>query len=178
MQKSFMIGSIKARTMGKTDLDLAIENMEKDRKLAGVHLDRQARVVQAIDRRMERLESQLEALEKEKQAELVKMLDFFDLAVVNHHSLPDGYTVSVDNKREIQIDDPAKFLKWMKENCEPQEVLEFFKDALKSTKLKSFITKQCNKQAVKGEIEPNVGGITIGDITFRRLTTHHQEKKK
>ena len=55
--------------MKKKPLDAALEEIEKNREFAKIHLDKQAIIVRAIDRKLEALEEQKKRLEKEKQKE-------------------------------------------------------------------------------------------------------------
>lgn len=158
-------------------LDAALEQIEKDKALAKVHLDRQAIFVRAIDKKIAALEAQLKVLEAEKQAELMRMEDYMELALVNVHSLSDGYTVSYDHKRKVEIRNVGEFLRWLKAHCSTSEVLSFFDGAIKATSIKKFVEKKCDEQRSQGILDPKVDGIDIGDITFRRLTTFYKEKE-
>ncbi len=164
--------------MSKKPLDIAMDEIEKNREFAKVHLDKQAILVRAIDRKIEGLEAQLKRLEQEKQKELSKMEEYMELGVVLTHTLPDGYTVSYDHKRKIKINSVSEFLRWLKAHCKTSEVLSFFDDAIKSAAIKKFVEKKCDEQRAEGILEPKVDGIEIGEITFRRLTTFYKEKEQ
>lgn len=159
------------------DLDEAFNFIEKDRALAKVHLDKQAIIVRALDRKIEALEAQKERLEKEKQAELSKMEAYMELAVINTHALPDGYTVTYDHKRKLEVKDAGEFLRWLKSHCTPSEVLSFFEGAIKSASLKKFVEKKHDEARSNGIMDLKIDGLNIGEITFRRLTTFTKGKE-
>ena len=56
--------------------------------------------------------------------------------------------------------------------------MEFLKDALKVTAIKSFCTTELNDQRINGVMEPKIDGIEIGAETYRRLTTTIKKEKK
>lgn len=163
--------------MSKKPLDQAMEDIEKNREFAKIHLDKQAITVRAVDRKIEALEKQLKRLEQEKQKELEKMMEYLELGVVLKHTLPDGYTVTYDHKRKVKINSVSEFLRWMKAHCKTSEVLTFFDDSLKAASIKKFVEKKCDEQRAEGVLDPKVDGIEIGEITFRRLTTFYKEKE-
>ena len=164
--------------MKKKPLDAALEEIEKNREFAKIHLDKQAIIVRAIDRKLEALEEQKKRLEKEKQKELEKMQDYLELGLVLTHTLSDGYTITYDTKRKTGIVSVAEFLRWLKAHCSTSEVLHFFDDALKAAAIKKFVEKKCDEQRANGVLDPKIDGIDIGEITFRRLTTFTKEKEK
>lgn len=165
---------------GKKPLDWAMEKiMEQDMeaKKYKPYLDKALRDVKLVDDKIDWYQRQIDEQEKIKQAKLNKISELFDLAMVSKHELPNGYTVKTDNRYKLEVQDVGAFLKWLKTNCEPQQVLEFFKDAIKVTKLKSFAEKQINEMRINGELSPEIDGLKIYDVTFRRLTTLTKEKK-
>ena len=150
---------------------------------AGEHtqyLDADLKEIQKVDNKIEWFKEKTKELEKDKQVLLNRLSETFDLAMVHSHSLPNGFAAKVDNKFKCEINDSGKFLKWLKVNCEPHEVLEFFQDSLKVTKVKDFCSKQINKMKINGymEHEIKIDGIEFSDLTFRRLTTIKPKGKK
>lgn len=164
--------------MSKKPLDIAMDEIEKNRAYAKTFLDKQAITVRAIDRSIEGLERQLKKLEADKQKELDKMQEYMELGVVLTHTLSDGYTISYDHKRKMKINSVSEFLRWLKAHCKTSEVLSFFDDAIKSASIKKFVEKKCDEQRAEGILDPKVDGIEIGEITFRRLTTFYKEKEE
>ena len=146
------------------------EKAEKNKKMKP-YLDKQLSKVEIIDNKIIQAEKVIDLLEKERQAELLKMNDLLDLAMKDSHSLSNGYKVIPDNRRKVKIINIIDFMKWLKDNKSTKEVLEFFSEAMKVTKLKTFCEKEANHQRMEGILEPSVGGVEFGDITFRRLTT-------
>lgn len=161
----------------KKPLDKAMDDIQKNRDFASLHLDNQAAKVRAIDNVIKHHENKIAALEKTKQDELTKMMELMELGVVLTHTLQDGYTITYDNKRKTIIRDVKEFLIWMKHNCETSEVLQFFETAIKAANVKKFVEKKCDEQRANGIMNPEVGGIDIGELTYRRLTTLIKEKK-
>lgn len=163
--------------MNKKPFDEFCEKLDKDMAYADIHLDNAARKVEKIDNQIEIYEMYIKREEKKKQVELSKFRDVLELAVKNDHTLPNGYRITYDNKRKIEIQNVGDFLRWMKNNCETSEVLEFFTDALKSTSIKKFVERKCDEQRANGIMEPKIDGIDLGQITFTRLTTFPKGKK-
>lgn len=158
-------------------LDIILDQIDKDRAFAQLHLDKQAIIVRAVDKKIEALENQVKRLEIEKQKELDKMREYMELGVVLTHKLSDGYTITYDNKRKMKIRSVSEFLRWMKANCQTSEVLSFFDDALKQANVKKFVEKKCDEQRANGIQDPKVDGIDLAEITFTRLTTFYKEKE-
>lgn len=168
------------RIEGKKPLDYAMDKIKEQDMEAGKHkpyLDAECKIVQNIDNKIEWHQSKIAELEKLKQAQLSKVSELFDLAMVHKHELKNGYIVKTDNRYKLEVQSVGDFLKWLKANVEPQDVLKFFEDAIKITKLKSFVEHQINLQRIEGELEPKVDGIKIFDVTFRRLTTTKRKVK-
>lgn len=155
----------------KKDTLKAIDDLIQKQDEARVYLDKQARVIESIDKRIMHAEDHLKRLEEQKQVELEKMQDFFDLAVTNKHVLPNGYTVRVHGKRPMKVTDPQAFLKWLKVNSNPKDVAEFFAEALKSTSIQKYVEKFCDEERLKGNLKPTVDGVDIEAVKFRRLKT-------
>lgn len=163
---------------GPTKLDIACEKVVKmmneeaaaKNKMKPI-LDKKLKEIQKIDNKIKWFEDKIKELESDKQFELNRMDDLLDLAMQSSHSLSNGYTVMPDNKAKVEVLDVAAFLKWLKQNREPQDVLDFFSDALKKANLKKFCDKEMNNQTEKGILEPKIDGIRFGEITYRRLTT-------
>jgi len=141
------------------------------------YLKTEVEKVQKLDNKIKWFESKIKELEEEKQQQLRKTMELFDSAMVSKHILKNGYTVKVDDRYAMNILDTGKFLKWMKTNCEPHEVLEFFTNSLKVAALKKFCSQQVNKMRDDGKLgdEIVIDGIEILEKDFRRLTT---EKRK
>ena len=158
-------------------LDFALKEIKDREEKNKPFLNSQALKIEKIDRQIKYYEDKIKSLEKSKQIELEVMQELFDTAVCSSHRLSNGYTVSISFSRKMKIENVQEFLLWMKQNCTPKEVLEFFEDSLKSTAIKKFVEKQCDLQRVKGEMEPKVAGVDIGDINFRRLTTFYKGEK-
>lgn len=142
------------------------------------YLDKQLKEVEKIDNKIKWFEGKIKEEEAKKETEIKKMGELLDLAMKSSHALPNGFTVLPDDKREFKVIDAGKFLKWLKANVEPVEVMEFFKTSLKKTSMRSFCDKQANLQTEKGIMEPKIDGVQFGDITYRRLTTEKKKVKK
>lgn len=140
-------------------------------------LDVHAKNVEQIDNKIAWFEGKIKELEEEKQKKLREVSEIFDTVMISKHKLSNGYTIKPDNRYDLVIDNVGEFLKWMKLNCEPQDVLGFFSTSIKVASLKSFCNKEINKQRLNGEILPSIDGITINDVNFRRLTTTKGKKK-
>lgn len=153
--------------------------MEQEANRHKPYLDKDLKEIEKIDNKIEWFQSKITDLEKEKQNKLANLAETFDTAMVTRHSLKNGYTALIDNRYEIKIDDTAAFLKWLKANCTPDEVLEFFTSSLKITSLKKFCSVQINKRVMQGmfESEIQIDGITIKDMQYRRLTTKKGKQK-
>lgn len=171
--------------MNKKPMDIAIEDVgqqilhkEAQQKKMRPLLDAQLNKVQKIDNFIIWHEEKIKGFEKEKQNELLNMSELLDTAMQATHSLSNGYIVKPDNKRKIEIEDIAKFMKWLKQNKPPLEVFQFFEGALKVSNLKKFCEKEFEVQRLNGEILPTIDGIEFGDITYRRLTTEIKKGKK
>lgn len=159
------------------NLDFAMKEIKEREIKSAPFLNKQAYKIEKIDKTIKYYEDKIKALEKSKQDELEVMQELFDTAVTTCHRLPNGYTVAISFSRKMKIENVQEFLLWLKQNCTPKEVLDFFDGALKSTAIKKFVEKQCDKQRIDGEIDPKVSGIDIGDINFRRLTTYYKGDK-
>lgn len=155
------------------------EILEQDKQTGEMapHLDLQLSKVEKIDAKIHWFNGKIKELEVEKQRELLKMDDLLDAAMTSKWELKNGYCVKPDNRHQIEIQDSGEFLKWLKENKEPQVILKFFKDALKVTNLKKFCDYEANMQRVKGIMKPSIGGVNIGEVTYRRLTTEYKKGK-
>lgn len=143
------------------------------------HLDAALFKVKKIDDQIAWNEKRIKELEAKKQEELRRVNDIFELAVVTKHTLTNGYTVKVDNRHKIEITSVSDFLKWLKTNCKPQEVLSFFEDSIKLSKLKRFCDDKINQMKDEGKFESEIkiDGIKIIDVQYRRLTTETRKKK-
>jgi len=164
----------------KDAINYTVDFMEKDaaeKKKMKPYLDKQLWAIQKTDNKIKWFENKIKELEEEKQLQLKKMGEYLDLAMQSSHSLKNGFTVMPDNKRKVEVTNTADFLKWLKANRKPQEVMSFFEGALKLSNLKSFCNKEANLQTEKGTIEPKIDGVEFGEITYRRLTTCVKEKK-
>lgn len=151
-------------------LDKVLKEKENNLKKWTPELNKQAHVIKRLDDTIEYHEKKIKLLEEQKKDELEKMQELFDSAVINSHTVGD-YKIYASLSRKMDIADVPAFLKWLKLNCTPDEVIEFFTDALKATNLKRFVERQADKQRLKGEMNPIIDGIDLGDITYRRLTT-------
>ncbi len=164
--------------MTKKPFDIACEDAEK---FANERLAEQKRLAPFLNRNLFQIyniDNKIKELEKVKQEKLEKLGELMDLAMVNTHSLKNGFTVKPDNKRKVIVKDIAKFMAWLKVNKKPQEVFDFFKDAMKISALKSFCEKEANDQRIKGIMNPEIDGVEFGEITYRRLTTYMKKEKK
>lgn len=164
--------------MSRKPLDLACDEVDKlmlkeaaQKKKMTPYLDEHLMKIQAIDRQLNWNEKKKTELEKSKKALLSKMNELLDLAMVQTHSLRNGYKVKPDHKRKIVVKDITKFMMWLKKNKPPSEVFSFFKDSIKVAKLKSFCEKEAIEQGLGGELIPIIDGVDFGDITYRKLTT-------
>ena len=158
----------------KKPLDLALETLKENAAKKGEmkpYLDTQLKAVQKLDNKIAWFENKIKEIEEDKQKELRKMNDLLELAVTTSHTLDNGYYVKPDNKRKVEVIDIGKFMKWLKTHKTSTEVFDFFKDAMKISKLKSFCDKEANAQRMNGELKPSIDGIDFGEITYRRLTT-------
>ena len=161
-------------------LDIAFEEFKAREMEAGKHkpyLDKALFEIEKIDEKINWFNEKAKQLEKEKQVKLSNLNELFDLAMVSKHSLKNGFTAKTDNRYKLEVEDTGAFLKWLKANCEPQEILKFFSDSLKVTKLKSFCEAKINEMRINGELAPEIDGVKIYDVTFRRLTTKKEVKK-
>ena len=113
-----------------------------------------------------------------KQKSIDKMNDMMELGGASSHTLKNGFTIKPDNRFKIRIVDMAKFLQWLKNNKNPQEVMSFLEDAIKLGELKKFCCKEFNKQQLNGEILPKICGIEFGELTYRKLITVHEKEKQ
>ena len=155
-------------------LDKVMEEQEKAREF----LDKQARVIESLDKRIAIQEKHLADLEKSKQAELEKMQDLFDLAITNSHTLPNGYKIKVHGKRPMTVKDPQAFLRWLKVHSNPKDVAEFFAEALKTRSIQKYVERYCDDERLKGNLKPSVDGVDIEAVNFRRLTTSFDKEKR
>ena len=142
------------------------------------HLDVQLGKVQKIDSSILYYENKIKEAEEEKQKSLMGMGDLLELAGTSNHKLKNGYEVRPDNKHYIKIQDVTLFMRWLKANKTPTEVILFLEDAIGKTALKRFVNKEINEQRMSGELSPAIAGIDFGEITYRRLTTEKKGKKK
>jgi hypothetical protein len=164
----------------KDALDKAMADIagrEKKKENMKFFLDQQLRIIERIDKRLAYYEQKKIDVELEKREALSKMENLLDLASTLKHELDNGYFVKPDNKYKIEITDIVAFMKWLKNNKRPDEVLDFFKNALKISNLKHFCNKEINKQRIEGIIEPEIDGVILGDVSFNKLTTGYKEKK-
>lgn len=149
---------------------------EKEKQLPFLH--KYALEISKIDSKIDYFESKKKDLEKEKQELLKKFFEFMEAAHIQKFSLPNNYTIKVDDTRETTIHDVGLFMKWLKENFQPHEVFDFFETALKKTSVKKFVNKAFNDKRIDGEIIPSIPGMEFGEITYRRLTTGFKKGKK
>lgn len=156
----------------------ALDDMFTQQKEATEVLDIQAKKVEGIDKKITYHEEKIKELEKEKQKELDKMHEFFDLAVTNSHKLSNGYQIKVHGKRPMTITDTALFLKWLKNNFSPIEVMEFFNEALKSNSIKNFVERYFDDERLRGNLNPKVEGVDVEAINYRRLITSYVKGDK
>jgi len=161
------------KKVSKQMLNAAVEN----KKMKPI-LDKQLKEVEKIDNKIKWFENKIKEEEERKEKELRKMNDLLELAVKSTHKLSNGYTVKPDDKREFTVEDIGSFLKWLKANKSPIEVMEFLKTSMKKTALRSFCNEEANKQRIEGIIEPKIDGIILGQVTYRRLTTCISKEKK
>lgn len=168
------------KIMDKTLIEIEEIMIERASKLNKMKpfLDHKLKEIQKIDNKLNWYQEKIKEIEKEKQKELDKMNDLLETAMVDTHKLSNGFGVKPDNKRKVEITNISDFLKWLKQNKTSSEVLSFFDDAIKLTKLKSFCEKESNEQRLKGIIQPKIDGVEFGDITFLRLTTFTSKEKK
>ncbi len=153
------------------DAHTAVLQRDIELKKAKPHLDRQLGTVRYLDK-------QIKKFEEMKQEEINRMEDLMELAVVSKHTLKDGFFIKPANTRKVYLKDIGKFLKWLKANRNPYEILAFFKDAFKITAVKNFCDDEANAQRLKGIMEPKIDGIELGGITYNRLTTGYPKEKK
>lgn len=165
---------------GPTELDIAMEKVIRQMAASKEHqkiLDNELRKVERIDKKIEWYKDKIAELEDQKQKELSRFGELLDLAMKSTHMLKNGYFIKPDDRRKVEVKDVPKFLKWLKENKEPQVVLEFFNDALKITNLKAFVDREANHQRVNGVVNPSVDGVDIGEITYRRFKTGYKKRR-
>lgn len=148
-------------------LDDVLSEIEEHKKiLSPMLID-----LKKVDDSIEYFENRLKEAEKIKQIKLKAINDIFELTALLEYSLPCGYKVKMGNKYKVDITSMPEFLKWLKANLEPQEVLRFFDGALKDTYVKNFASEWINRRKMKGEIDVKIDGLNIEGLTYRRLTT-------
>ena len=160
-------------------LDKCFKEIEERMIEAGehkLHLDNAIRPILKIDNSIDYYKKKILELEDEKELELRKVSDLFELAMVSTHSLKNGYTVKVDNRYKIEIKNVRAFLGWLKVNADPENVLELFATGLKKTVIYKYASKEINNMRIRGEMEPKIDGLEIYDITYRKLTTKRNQK--
>jgi len=150
------------------------EQKEKFRPI----LDKRLQKIEVVDKAIENLENIIKQKEEEKIMLLKDMENDMELAMVSTHTLANGYTVKPDNRFKIEINDIGAFMKWLKTTKTPDEVFDFFKTALKQTSVKRFVEKEINLQNTKGIISPEIDGVEIFDISYRRLTTEYKRRNQ
>lgn len=128
--------------------------------------------------KLEYLDKQINQLENQKKARLNNLSELFDSAMITSHTLQNGYHVGPDNRFKIELTDIGAFLKWLKENKEPVEVMKFLGEAIKLGNLKRFVEQEYNHQRENGEVEPSVEGVKFGKLTFRKLGTKYKKIQK
>lgn len=160
-------------------LDAAVKDKEDRLKEMRETLDKVVKPVQAIDLRIEQQLKVIAKLEEEKQKALEKVRDAFELAIVNGHTLSNGYKVQFHGKRPIKVTNIKAFLGWLKVNVPAEEVATFLGAAIGSKELKKFVENYCDDMKLKGVIVPSIDGINLEEINFRRLRTSltKQERK-
>ena len=156
------------------------EILEANKTLEGAkpYLDTAAKKIQKVDNKIEWFEKQIKELEKEKQEKLGEFQELLDAAGTFGHTLYNGYTIRPDNRYKAEILDKQAFFAWLKKNRTPDEVLDFLGRAISATKLKNFVGAECDRQKERGIMEPQVDGVKIFDINYRRLTTEVKKVKK
>lgn len=162
----------------KEAIDKAVKDIEDQELEAQKYeqiLNRDAWAILRIDRNINYHEEKIKDLEKTKQDKIKLFNDKLELAVLSKWELDNGYTIKPDNRYNIEVEDTEAFLKWLKSNCKPEEVLEFFKDALKKSNLKRFAEKKINEQRLEGVMNPEIDGLYIKDLAYRRLTTTYKK---
>lgn len=171
--------------MSKKPLDAACDAVtklliekDKTKDMAKPFLDKKTSEIEDLDEKIAWFEDKISDIEAKKFKLLDEIQDLFDTAGVTKHSLKNGYTIKPDHRRKVNIKDIAGFLKWLKTNMEPQEILDFFKNSLKVTSIKRFCEMQYIEQREKGNINPSIDGIDFGELTFSKLTTCKKEVKK
>lgn len=132
--------------------------------MSSKHLDEALKTIERMDIRIKESEEQ-------KQKALNAYAELLDLAVVSSHTLKNGFTAKPDNRHKVFVKDKKAFMKWLKNNKSPDEVIDFICDSIGVTKLKRFCEKEFNDQRDKGNMVPEIDGIVFGDLTYRRLTT-------
>lgn len=165
-------------------LDKALEEVDKimleqaaqQQKMNPI-LDRKLKELYRLDDSIKYFEGRIKIIEKEKKQKLDEMQNLLDLAMKSSHSLKNGYTVKPKSNRKMKIEDPEKFLRWIKKHKTPNEVMEFLSSALKLTNVKKFCEKEFDNQKEQGEIYPSVDGIRYGKETFTQLQTCKEIKK-
>lgn len=158
-------------------IDALMKKEAAEKKEMEKFLIPQLRKIEKIDSLITWHEKKIKEQEVLKQVEIEKMRDLLDLAVMSSFSLKNGFTIMEDNRMNLEVTDVATFLKWLKQNCEPQEVLDFFANSLKKASLKRFCEKQFNKQREAGSMEPKIDGVNFGEQTFSGMTTLYRKVK-
>lgn len=145
--------------------------LQSNKKAAMPALDKHLYEIELVDKK-------IRLLEKEKAEKLNKFNEMLETNALSSHSLPNGFYARPDDRFKIEIDNVELFLKWLKTNVKPLEVLAFFKTAIKKTELKRFCEHHYNMKRIEGVQDPKIDGITIGEKTYRRLTTEYKKGKK
>lgn len=163
--------------MPKKKLDIAMETVEKilleeaaNKNEMKPYLEKKLKEIRWVENKQAELSQKREDLLKE-------MTDLLELAGEISFQLTDGFRARYAHTREVKVEDFKAFMKWIKENKEPKDVMEFLENAVKSGAVKKFVEKEIENQKINGELEPNIDGVSAGAISFRRLTTDHKGAK-
>lgn len=169
----------------KTPMDLAIECVEEKLERNPEALAQLGKL-KTLHNSLERIKLQLEKAQSEYHNESKIMLDILDILNTTSYKL-NTFQARVRTSRSIEIVDTQKFMAWLKENCEPGEIMGLLTPPCTLANVKKFIEfKHENTTKFDFEIE---GVITksiyrtlkteyIGEKYGRQKESYKKENKK
>lgn len=158
--------------------EMMLKQAEKTQEFRPL-LDKALWEIYKVDNAIEYHERQKAELEKKKKELINKMYPILESSGSLSHEVETKsfrYTIKPNNRHKVGVTSTRDFLKWLKANCEPKEVMEFFEGAFKKAHLEKFISNKVNDLIDAGKA-PVIDGTDIGEVTFNRFSTKKKEKK-
>ena len=136
---------------------------------------KQLKILEKHHDNIERIKKELDNAKILYKNECEKMTNILELLNLRQYSLGPNFECFEKTYHEVEVIDKKAFFKWLKENCTPDEIIEFLTPPTTKGDIKKFINKKLED---KNEDIPGLDLKAVFTVLKTRRKKHEYKKEQ